>query len=58
MGFMDRIVGTPEARAAHREAKDELESVTRRVECDSDEHVAANDRVVEAEQNLPRWRRG
>ncbi|WP_407563331.1 hypothetical protein [Streptomyces sp. 184] len=58
MGFMDRIIGTPEARAAHREAKGELDRVTRRVECDSGEHVAANDRVIETEQALPKWRRG
>lgn len=58
MGFMDRIIGTPEARTAHREARDDLERVSRRDREESDEFLAANDRVIETEKDLPKWRRG
>ncbi|GAA2217994.1 hypothetical protein GCM10010400_75030 [Streptomyces aculeolatus] len=58
MGFMDRIIGTPEARAAHREAREHLDEVSRRDREETDEFLDANNRVIETEKDLPRWRRG
>lgn len=58
MGFMDRIIGTPEARTAHREARDHLDEVSRRDREETDEFLDANNRVIETEKDLPRWRRG
>jgi hypothetical protein len=58
MGFMDRIIGTREARAAHREAREHLDEVSRRDREETDDFVAANDRVIETEKKLPKWRRG
>ncbi|MFJ3699517.1 hypothetical protein ACIPW9_36235 [Streptomyces sp. NPDC090052] len=58
MKLFRKIAGTPEARTAHRKAKDELERVSRRDRDETDAYVAANQAVIDAEQDLPRWRRG
>jgi hypothetical protein len=58
MGLRDKIFGTGEARAAHREARGDLDRVSRRDREETDEFLAANRRVIEAEQALPKWRRG
>jgi hypothetical protein len=49
---MGRFTKSSAERAEYREAKAELASKT---EPDSDEFVAANDRVVAAQRNLPAW---
>ncbi|MGW7350977.1 hypothetical protein [Streptomyces sp. NPDC054784] len=56
MGLMDRAFGTPEARRELREARAELDRIGWRDREESDEWIAANDRVVEAEKHarLPR----
>lgn len=58
MRLFSRIAGTPAARSTHRKAKDELERVSRRDRDETDDYVEANKRVIDAEQDLPRWRRG
>ncbi|MFI9231339.1 hypothetical protein [Streptomyces rimosus] len=57
MGLISKVFGSSENRAAYRDAKTDLENVSRRDRTESDATVAANDRVVAAEKNLPRWRR-
>lgn len=56
MSIRDRIFGTSEARTEYREAKTELAQVAKRDRDETDDYLAANDRVVQAEQQLPRWR--
>lgn len=58
----NKIAGTPEARAAHRAAKNELHRLaeTERsagIDAETDEYLAANRKVIDAEQALPKWRR-
>jgi hypothetical protein len=55
---IDRIIGTPEARAAHTAARTELAEVSAGTTEETDEFLAANDAVIQAEQALPKWRRG
>jgi hypothetical protein len=52
--LIDRLIGTPAARAAHRDAKDDLAEIT---DPETPDYLAANDAVVTAEQHLPKWRR-
>ncbi|CDR08543.1 hypothetical protein [Streptomyces iranensis] len=59
---IDRLIGTREARAAHRAARQELAEVSDRdrragLHDETDEFVAANSKVNAAEKQLPRWRR-
>lgn len=51
----DKLIGTPEARAAHRDAKQNLAQVPGREETPA--YYAANQAVIDAEQQLPKWRR-
>jgi hypothetical protein len=57
MSIRDRLLGTSEARAEYRDAKTELAQVAKRDRDETDDYLAANDRVVATEQHLPRWRR-
>ncbi|WP_372344700.1 hypothetical protein [Streptomyces sp. KL116D] len=54
----DRVFGTPEARTAHREARHELAAVSAETREETDEFLAANQKVIDSEQALPKWRRG
>ncbi|MCA1224297.1 hypothetical protein [Streptomyces sp. 8L] len=54
---IDRLIGTPEARAAHRQAKQHLAQVTDRDRDETPDYYAANQAVIDAEQQLPKWRR-
>lgn len=44
-------------RAKHRAAKDELERVSKRDRSETDDYLAANKRVAEAEKHVSWWRR-
>jgi hypothetical protein len=57
MGLFKKIAGSPEARAQHSAAKAELDRISRRDRCESDDYLDANDRVAQAEKALPCWRR-
>lgn len=57
MKFIDRIAGTPKARKQYRDAKQHLADVSRRGGADTNDYLAAHDAVIDAEQNLPKWRR-
>ncbi|MEU1071901.1 MULTISPECIES: hypothetical protein [unclassified Streptomyces] len=57
MGWFSKIAGDAEDRAAYRDAKDNLARISRRDRPESDDYLAAHDRVIAAEQHLPRWRR-
>jgi len=54
---LDKLIGTPAARATHRAARQHLDTVSRRDRDETPDYIAANDAVIDAEQNLPRWRR-
>jgi hypothetical protein len=59
---MDKVIGTPAARATYRKAKDALHEQSEQDRKagrhdESDEFTAANDAVIAAEQNIPAWRR-
>lgn len=41
-----------------RDAREELERISKRDRCESEDYHAANSRVIAAENNVPRWRRG
>jgi hypothetical protein len=63
MSIKNRVLGTPEARAAHRDARQRLAEVTAADRAasrheETDEYLAANSKVIEAEKALPKWRRG
>lgn len=55
--FIDKIAGTSEARATYRDAKDELERVSKRDGAETDDYLDANSAVVQAEADLPWYRR-
>ena len=55
---IDQIFGTPEARANHNAAREELAEVSSRTREETDEFLAANDKVIAAEKALPKWRQG
>jgi hypothetical protein len=57
MGLFKKIAGSSEARSTYRDAKNELERVGRGRSETAAFH-AANRAVIQAEQDLPRWRRG
>lgn len=62
MSLKDRILGTSEARTAHRAAQDDLADATADAIANhggeqTDAYIEANNRVVVTEQALPRWRR-
>lgn len=46
-----------DAIAEHRAARAELEEISRRDRAETEEYLAANSRVAEAEQHVPWWRR-
>lgn len=58
----ERLLGDPQAVAAHKKARAELERVS---EADrkagrhweTEEYLDANDAVIETEQHVPFWRR-
>ncbi|MGW7688863.1 hypothetical protein ACWGMA_08205 [Streptomyces asiaticus] len=59
---IDKLIGTKQARAAHREARQELAELSDRerragIRDETDEFLAANSRVIDAEKKLPKWRR-
>ncbi|KAB1146803.1 hypothetical protein F7R91_14590 [Streptomyces luteolifulvus] len=56
--FIDRLIGTKEARAKVRAAQQHLEEVSAGITEETDEYLAANQAVIDAEEALPRWRRG
>ena len=56
--FINRMFGTPEARARVRAAQEHLEEVSAGLTEETDEYLAANQAVIDAEEDLPRWRRG
>ncbi|MEV7364272.1 hypothetical protein [Streptomyces sp. NPDC091299] len=56
--LISRVFGTPEARAKFRAARQHLEAVSAGITEETDEYLAANQAVIDAEQGLPRWRRG
>jgi len=58
----ERVLGSPEAVAAHKAARAELERVgesDRKAgrDWETDEYLDANDAVIEAEKHVPWWRR-
>jgi hypothetical protein len=57
MGLFKKITGSSEARANYRNAKNELERAGKGRTENAAFH-AANRKVIDAEQDLPRWRRG
>ncbi|WP_170301595.1 hypothetical protein [Saccharopolyspora hirsuta] len=46
-----------QAADEYKTAQAELEKVSRRDRTETDEYLAANDRVARAAQNVPWWRR-
>lgn len=56
--LINRVIGTPEARARVRQAQQHLEEVSAGITEETDDYLAANQAVIDAEQALPRWRRG
>ncbi|MCD9196051.1 hypothetical protein [Streptomyces albireticuli] len=54
---VDKVIGSREARAEYRAAKEELHRVSCRDQEETDDFLAANGAVIEAEKKLPRWRR-
>lgn len=56
--LINRVFGTPEARARVRAAQQHLEQVSAGITEETDEYLAANQAVIDAEEDLPRWRRG
>ncbi|MGW4075978.1 hypothetical protein ACWELB_21115 [Streptomyces asiaticus] len=60
---IDKLIGTKQARAAHRQARQELAELSDRdrragIHEETDEFLAANSKVIDAEKKLPKWRRG
>jgi hypothetical protein len=53
MSLRDKILGTPEDRAELKAARADLTRIADRDREESDDFVAANDRVIDAEQNVP-----
>lgn len=56
MGLFSKIAGDSDARREHQEAKDNLTRIGKRDRHETNDFVEANECVVQAEQNLPRWR--
>ncbi|MBA8827093.1 hypothetical protein FHX42_004477 [Saccharopolyspora lacisalsi] len=46
-----------QAIADHKDAKEELERVSKRDRYESDDYLDANRKVVETEKHVPWWRR-
>lgn len=44
-------------RKAYKAARAELERISRRDRCETDEFIAANRAVIKAEKKLPWWQR-
>ncbi|WP_394436236.1 hypothetical protein [Streptomyces sp. SGAir0957] len=58
MSLRDKLLGTPEAVAAHRQASADLERYNTRDADDTDPgYLAANDRKGETAEHVPWWRR-
>jgi hypothetical protein len=61
----DKVLGKPEAIKAYRDAKADLEACGERDVAEygwgncpeTDEYLEPNSRVIEAERNIPYWRR-
>ena len=59
MGFLDKLIGSTEARSDYRKARVDLADVSSAVSDANDgRYLAANRRVIAAEKKLPKWRRG
>lgn len=46
-----------QAIAEHKDARAELELISKRDRAETDAYIAANSRVAETEKNVPFWRR-
>jgi hypothetical protein len=56
--LIDRLIGTPEARANVQAARQRLAEVSAGITEETPEYLEANSAVIAAELDLPRWRRG
>ncbi|MDM4722732.1 hypothetical protein QTQ03_25200 [Micromonospora sp. WMMA1363] len=57
MGLFSKDLQKTEAIREYKEARRELERVSRGITEETDEYLAANRRVIDAEKHVPWWRR-
>lgn len=58
MGLKDKLLGSPDAVAAHKQASDNLERFNTKDTDDTDPgYLAANDLKGETAKDVPWWRR-